>query len=524
MQNSNHLANQISAGWKSVVDHYSPPLQTDAKFAKVEEDINLVEELPCKTCIFWKDSICRTTKKRCPYRLGLVSRVERKNACWHLHGIDGRKCHQHWKFVRKPQRDGTKIVHPQLSADLSAVQSHFESYISDISERVIILKREGGPSVDCMWSGGRSGPVKKWSPKRDMVEHLLEDGSELVLDYKTRFTDPGRSKADIKKFHGVWSEASKYYDGAVFLTLTSDPSSRESLWHVNRHFAPAWNSYLSLLSKRFRQSRRDELIDLELMSIKKTDPSRWQEIDNQRRQSRDRIAQAISTVSATPAFLAVSKQIQESLVVRYERRLNPYQGLSGEEIKSVKDKVAYRTDADGHVVRESYRPKYMSVYEYMSNGLLHAHITIFGTTWLDKISQIKTDWERLGQGSIVHAYAMLKNPSSNVWEWLGKPPLDTKNRQPVDYLIKYLIKGLYTKESHGMYWAMNKRFFTNSRSLHTGWINYKQIKSVWKLVASFHSSQIPLSIKKQQRGAPLLKAWYDFYGTLGGPPFTDEVW
>lgn len=267
MQNSNHLANQISAGWKSIVDHYSPPLQTDAK---VEEDINLVEELlPCKTCIFRKDSNCRTTKKQCPYRLGFVSRVERKNACWHLHGIDGRKGHQHWKFVRKPQRDGTKIVQPQLSVDLSAVQSHFESYLSDISERVIILKREGGLSVDYMGGGGRSGPVKKWSPKRDMVEHLLEDGSELVLDYKTRFTDPGRSKADIKKFHGVWSEASKYYDGAVFLTLTSDPSTRESLWHVNRHFAPAWNSYLSLLSKRFRQSRRDELIDLELMSIKK---------------------------------------------------------------------------------------------------------------------------------------------------------------------------------------------------------------------------------------------------------------
>jgi hypothetical protein len=99
-------------------------------------------------------------------------------------------------------------------------------------------------------------------------------------------------------------------------------------------------------------------------------------------------------------------------------------------------------------------------------------------------------------------------------------PEDSRNRQPVDYLIKYLIKGLYTREGHGLYWALNKRFFTRSQALSEGWIDFSdRQESVWELLASLHEDHIPMSLKIQQRGAPLLKDWYERVTDSGGGAF-----
>jgi len=495
MQNSNHVAHEITDGWRAVVDHYLPDDKINEKAG------------PCKTCTFWKNTEgrCTTDKKQCPYRLSVCSRAERKRAAWKLRAIDGRQGKHHWMFVRKETKDGKKIVQPALSARLGTVQTHFTNYLDDVKKRVIILRRIDGKETR-----------QKWTEKRDQVEHLCKDGTELVLDYQTRFTDEGRTKEEIKKFHDTWKEAGKNYDGAVFLTLTSDPASNASLWDVNRHFAPAWNTYLQLLTKRFRAKRRDELIAVLLSDLKTRDSDRWIRVDRERRENQEKVAREIRQMEDRKGYAEMPKAEQQARRFRIERKLDPWLGLTNEEKFTIRADLEYRTMPDGTVIKESYRPVYLAVYEFMENGLLHSHITIFGTTWIDRIDQIKADWDRLGQGAMAHAYAMNKSPSG-VWEWLGKPPADSRNRQPVDYLIKYLIKGLYTKEGHGMYWAMNKRFFTRSRSLDGGWIDYSDGKTVWELLASLHEDQIPMAIKKQQRGAPVLRAWYDAHGWGGSP-------
>lgn len=356
------------------------------------------------------------------------------------------------------------------------------------------------------------------SARRDMVEHLLTDGNEMVLDYQTRFTDQGRTKEEIKKFHDAWRQAGEKHDGAVFLTLTSDPSSNGSLWDVNRHFAPAWDEYLALLTKRFRARRRDELIEIFLNDLKKTDASRWELIEIKRKNNRAKIAAELSRVQDTEYFRNLPTKDQEKIRARIERKIQPFIGLTKQEKGDILVNLDTRTLDDGSVIAENYRPTYLCVYEFQENGLLHAHITIFGTTWLDSIDNVKADWIRLGQGAMVHAYAMTKNPASGVWEWLGKSqPKDARNRQPTDYLIKYLIKGLYTREGHGLYWALNKRFFTRARSLDSGWIDYSDGKSVWELMASLHEDHIPMALKIKQRGAPALKAWYDRFGASDPP-------
>ncbi len=466
---------------------------------------------PCSTCAFWKNKGCSTDKSHCPYRLTVCSRAERKRAAWRLRGIDGRKGKHHWMFVRKELSDGKKIVQPALKDRIDSIQTDFTKYCDDVSKRVIILRHKSGHK-------GRKSTHRAESARRDMVEHLLKDGNELVLDYQTRFTDQGRTKEEIKKFHDTWREAGENYDGAVFTTFTTDPKMHDSLWDANRNFAPKLDEWIALITKRFRARRRDELITVFLDDLKRIDSSRWELIAARRKKNQVKVAAELSRVMDTEYFKNLPERDQFAITFRIERKIQPFLGLTKDEKRDIIIKLDTRTLDDGTVIRENYRPAYLAVNEFQENGLIHAHITIFGTTWIDSIDQIKADWIRLGQGAMVHAYAMTKNPASNVWEWIGKSPKDSRNRQPVDYLIKYLIKGLYTREGHGLYWALNKRFFTRSRSLDSGWIDYSDGKSVWELMTSLHEDNIPMALKIQNRGTPLLKAWYDAHGPPPGVP------
>jgi hypothetical protein len=83
----------------------------------------------------------------------------------------------------------------------------------------------------------------------------------------------------------------------------------------------------------------------------------------------------------------------------------------------------------------------------------------------------------------------IKNEGTG-WTWKNAQPKDSRNRQPIDYLMKYLGKGVRVSQGHGMYWAINKRFFTNSQALQ-------------------HDDDIPKELIK-------MPVFYDFLGTVKG--------
>lgn len=111
------------------------------------------------------------------------------------------------------------------------------------------------------------------------------------------------------------------------------------------------------------------------------------------------------------------------------------------------------------------RLKYISAYEFQENGLIHLHAVFFGIRYLAKIDDIAADWNRCGQGRIVHAYGIRRE--GDIWHWNKESPKDADGKSPVDYLRKYLEKALYVSESFGMYWAVNKRFCSMSRIFQT---------------------------------------------------------
>jgi hypothetical protein len=350
---------------------------------------------------------------RCPYRISSRVRGTRLDAVFQL-----RRINQHRKFKRRDQR----VVNPELVRDLDYVQAKFDNYVEDIQDlKCALIHRE--------------------------------DGHVKLIDYQTRFTDETRKDGVIARFYRTVEKATESYNTGVFLTLTSYPPSegsrlqhRSSLWHVNRYFARTWNAYISLLQKRKRAARRDELLDVMRSRVKKIRP----------------------------------------VLVDDEGKIK----LKREE----------RTEALKPMREENFRPKYLMVYEFQKNGMIHGHCTIFGTQWLDSFEQIKADWQRLGQGERIHVYG-IKNEGTG-WTWSKGQPQDSRNRQPIDYLMKYLGKGVRISQGHGMYWAVNKRFFTGSQVLTQDKdlpAEFEKLPSHYDFLGTIKGDEIPIWLLQRNR-------------------------
>ncbi len=356
-------------------------------------------------CNFAKLSLQK--KRHCPYYLSARTKQPRVEAVFTLMGI-----RRHSMFKRRDKRN----VNPELVKALEPVQSHFEDYIKEIEGRQIVLQHK-------------------------------ETGAVKFMDLQTRFTDRTRQDGTIARYHSVWEKAGEGYNTGVMLTLTSYPPSevpkklyRKSALHVNRHFGDAWNHFLSQLTKWNAADRRDELLDLKRAEIKKTRPYRLNkngQITLTRQERRD-------------ALLPINKKHLCDLKLEEIRKTEP-------------DRIELTKEEHCEAVEPAnFRPKFMQVYEFQKNGLLHGHSVFFGKSYLRHWKDIVDAWRRTGQGERIYVYAIQKD--GDRWIWQKAQPNDARNRQPVDYLGKYLGKGVRTRGGYGLYWGINKRFFTNSRA------------------------------------------------------------
>lgn len=285
----------------------------------------------------------------------------------------------HYMFVRP---DPKKLdLHPDLVEAEAPITAAYNSYLKKIDRERIVL-------VD-----------------------PLNPAEYLVLPYRTRFNDKHRQLANLDTFEEKFSDAENYYDSAVFLTLTTDPAMHKTLWHANRHMAPAWNRYMSLLTKRNIIHFKEEVAKSEIPTMQNA-------------------------------------------------------GMTDAEIKDFQKSRKYRRHLNDLVRSQnrSWRPRAICCNEFQKNGLIHSHVMIFGTSWIDLKSQIETDWTRCGQGRIVDVCAVRRTPDG--WTWAGAKPADAKGDEDAKtYLKKYLNKAIFDKKGFEHYFTVNKRFFTASRRM-----------------------------------------------------------
>jgi hypothetical protein len=283
----------------------------------------------------------------------------------------------HYMFVRPDPEH----LHPDLVAALEPVTDAYSDYLDHINEQEIIVYDQDNPD------------------------------NFLLFPYRTRFNDDGRARRNLDGYDAKFDEAEKYYDNAVFLTLTTDPAMHSTLWHANRHMSVAWNRFMSLVQKRERIARKDELTEARRRELKKAG---WK-----------------------------APQINQHVRSRQFRRW-----------------------LNGQTAGSSYRPRNIAVAEFQQNGLIHLHVLIFGKQWLSHKSQLAADWQRCGQGRIVDICAVRRSDQGWTWANPKQRPRDAKPGEDArSYLRKYLNKAIFDKKGFELYFACNRRFFTASRTM-----------------------------------------------------------
>ena len=113
--------------------------------------------------------------------------------------------------------------------------------------------------------------------------------------------------------------------------------------------------------------------------------------------------------------------------------------------------------------KKGKRPEYVNVFEYQKNGRAHLHVILFGMSWVMPKTELAALWQKYGSGEIVDFLAI--ESDGETWHWKNQKPQDWDGKNPVDYLKKYLKKGLFDPDKLYQYWIYNMRFFSYSRKL-----------------------------------------------------------
>lgn len=145
-------------------------------------------------------------------------------------------------------------LNPDLIQALAPSENQFESYLEEVEDQVIILKKTNP-----------FAPGKNW----------------LTFPYTVRFNDQHKKIRNLKTYEtGIDNSLASFEEG-VFLTLTTDPllwmgpsgmeftrtitnkktgevlakfnavAKGKTLWHANRHESEAWRQYYEKLVHRF---------------------------------------------------------------------------------------------------------------------------------------------------------------------------------------------------------------------------------------------------------------------------------
>jgi len=91
--------------------------------------------------------------------------------------------------------------------------------------------------------------------------------------------------------------------------------------------------------------------------------------------------------------------------------------------------------------RLGFRPKYIAVFEFQTNGAIHIHIVLFGIRSIADYRELDRYLPSIGFGRIHEEYQVVKVEKGK-WVWRNKKPRGAMARGVDDYLGKYLEKSL----------------------------------------------------------------------------------
>ena len=325
----------------------------------------------------------------------------------------------------------------------------------------------------------------------------VKTGEVIGSEYSTRFNDIAKAARNLDKFDLAVKNSFNDHGSAVFLTLTTDPNLTDGE-RKEVHARKLADTESKLKNTQLPKSEREKLekkflhlkgpdFEIEDLTIRLSSGtlSKDQQIIVKQRiaklESDKKIAVGLHEAVRDPNTPIRTKEKMVTSLKKmnrweYKHDPNGFQALWDANRHFGKAWNRFMTYLTKN--NDGIRPKYIATYEFTETGLMHVHALIF-TEWLLSNDQISREWIRCGQGEISYIYGLkaTKNRTNGEWEWRWKSsknrPKDTKGMSGGDYLKKYVKKCLLAmmddftspSEIQSLYWAFNKRFFTNSRKL-----------------------------------------------------------
>jgi len=311
-------------------------------------------------------------------------------------------------------------------------------------------------------------------PKKDLF------GEPLLKPNANRFNNEEKRIQARIRFENIFGDASRKYHSAIMLTLTSGQWHR-NIFEDTKKFQENFNKLITRLRKEAKDQRINDLVKRNPEFLRVRIAKNLTHTPG----GADMAGYEFSSDLLTPhdekpltSFLEAAESFQ--IRTRTARR---HEGLQGriesdsQYFKRIKNTQKARNvtaselrEAAAEYIKQDYNLKlpYLCVREFQRNGNVHYHIIIFGISWLKRNDEISRIWQEYGQGQITKINKISWNQERGYTWAAGQAPEDSKGRQPLEYLKKYLLKGQYAEknpEAALLYWVFNSRFFTYSSSL-----------------------------------------------------------
>ena len=332
-------------------------------------------------------------------------------------------------------------------------------------------------------------------------------GEVIGSEYSTRFNDLAKAARNLNRFDYALAKSLRDHYKAVFLTLTTDPNLTDAERAANRERSrrsimaklsnPALPQHVraSLQKALYKVEGPDyEIADLEARvasgTLKAGDMQAMTNRIEKLKRDREEAERLKAQLEDPSVGIRTKERIVQSLkrMGRWEYRYDPdgFQNLW--EADRSFSPAWNRFMSYLKKKNNGKRPQYLAAFEFTESGLLHIHVLIF-LEYLLPNDQISLEWRRCGQGEITYINALKNvfNPQTKQREWRWNShsrPTDAKGMSGGDYLKKYIKKcalalmDSYTSpaDTHSMYWALNKRMHTCSRSLMEGYEEGTRVK------------------------------------------------
>ena len=147
-----------------------------------------------------------------------------------------------------------------------------------------------------------------------------------------------------------------------------------------------------------------------------------------------------------------------------------------------------------------FRPPYIRVLEFQNKGYPHLHVVIFGVDRIMDHYELTEYLKRIGFGEIHFEYQIVNRNGNWTWKNPKKKPTKMHNLGVNAYLKKYIKKVFYSSKSGGdsiesmkisLYFALDTRFFTYSRSLYKPVKILYSIEYGWVYIGSYRITELP---------------------------------